>query len=318
MIEKAAIVNADDFGFAPNVTEGIVRAHLNGIVTSTTLMANMPGAEAAVGRLGEAPELGVGVHLNASQGRPLSREGLALADEDGVMRHTAVGLIAACCVRPWLVRAIAAEFEAQIRWVLDHGVRPTHLDSHRHTHGFPPVFRRVVALARRYNVPFVRRHRERIGRMPTPLKAGETLTFPKAGKMPAPPPRQRWTSCGLNVLGVVNGWMAGGICPTNGTWGVAHTGMLDSAWFVWAAEQMEAGITEIMVHPGRREETGSGAGAGIVDAAAYSRLSASRERELAALCDPNVREAFERNGVRLIHYGRLPIVGSQLSVGRGG
>jgi predicted glycoside hydrolase/deacetylase ChbG (UPF0249 family) len=33
-------VNADDFGFTRDVNRGIVDAHLNGILTATTLMAN--------------------------------------------------------------------------------------------------------------------------------------------------------------------------------------------------------------------------------------------------------------------------------------
>ena len=41
---KRVVVNADDFGFSEGVTEGILRAHADGIVTSTTIMANMPAA----------------------------------------------------------------------------------------------------------------------------------------------------------------------------------------------------------------------------------------------------------------------------------
>ena len=35
------IVNADDFGLTRSVNYGILDAHLNGIVTSTTLMVTM-------------------------------------------------------------------------------------------------------------------------------------------------------------------------------------------------------------------------------------------------------------------------------------
>ena len=84
--ERYVIVNADDFGLSAGVTEGILRAHREGIVTSTTILANMPAAEEAVRRLAEAPGLGVGVHLNVSQGPVLSAQGEALADEDGMMR----------------------------------------------------------------------------------------------------------------------------------------------------------------------------------------------------------------------------------------
>ena len=85
---KRAIVNADDLGFSDGVTAGILKAHREGIVTSASIVANMPSSEAAAGVLAEVPELGVGLHLNVSQGRPLSKAGRALADEDGLMRRS--------------------------------------------------------------------------------------------------------------------------------------------------------------------------------------------------------------------------------------
>jgi len=277
--QKWVIVNADDFGFSSGVTEGILRAHAKGIVTSTTIVANMPAAPEAASRLAEAPELGVGVHLNASQGRPLSRPGLALAGEDGVMRQTATGLIKACCRRPRLLEAVEAEFDAQIRWVLDHRVRPTHLDSHRHTHAFTAIFCQVVELAKRYGIRFVRWHRE---------------ILPGSG-WPQAPVRQRLNSLILNGCGAINAWVAPQLRATRGTWGVAHTGMIDSAWLIRAARRLPAGGIEIMTHPGLAAD---------LDAPS-TRLVQSRGAELAALCDPNVKEAFRHCGARLIHYGHL-------------
>ena len=44
------IVNADDFGITDGVTLGILHAMEHGIVTSTTMMVNTPGAQAAAPR----------------------------------------------------------------------------------------------------------------------------------------------------------------------------------------------------------------------------------------------------------------------------
>ena len=66
------IVNADDFGMAPAITDAIIDCHRRGIVTSTSLMANLPAAEHAAWRAQEVPGLGVGIHLNLTQGPPLS------------------------------------------------------------------------------------------------------------------------------------------------------------------------------------------------------------------------------------------------------
>jgi len=277
---KCAIVNADDFGFSLMISEGILRAHREGIVTSTTVAANMPAAGAAVGRLREAPALGVGVHLNCTQGPPLSSQGReALAGVDGMMSHTATAIIAKAMRHPRLLDAIEAEFDAQIRWVLDHHITPTHLDSHRHSHAYCPIFRRVARLARRYHIRFVRRHRERL----------------LSGPWPEAPAKQRRTARMLNALGAVNRLLAPRLYATRGTWGIAHTGLIDRAWLLQAASSLPAGVTEIMTHPGE---------VGDMDAS-VTRLLESRQIELTALTDASVKEAFEHNGVRLIHYGQI-------------
>jgi chitin disaccharide deacetylase len=277
---KRVIVNADDFGFSPLVTEGILRAHREGILTSTTIAANMPAAAAAAGRLGEAPGLGVGVHLNVCQGPALSPEGRAvLAGPDGIMSATATQLILGCIRHPSRLAAVAAECEAQIRWALDHGIRPTHLDSHRHVHGFTPVFRRVAGLARRYDIRFVRRPWERL---------------PGRG-WPACPAKQRRVRRLTNLFGACDVLWAGGLFVTCGTWGVAHTGLIDAAWLVRAASAAPGGVLEIMTHPGLTGDL----------EAATTRLRESRQAELAALCDPAVRKAFEANAIELTHYGKL-------------
>jgi chitin disaccharide deacetylase len=274
---RRVIVNADDFGFSHGITEGILRAHRDGIVTSTTIAANMPAAEEAVRRLAEVPDLGIGVHLNISQGPPLSQEAKRLAAMDGQMHLTATQAVLLCVRKPWLARVIEAEYDAQIRWVLDHGLRPTHLDSHRHTHGFPPVFARVARLARRYNIRFVRWHRE-------PLLSSSPVRANQPGLTRA-----------LNVLGWINARIAPGLIATKGTWGVAYTGSIDATWLKWVARVLPAGVTEIMTHPGL---------AGGLDAAA-SRLREAREQELVALCDPAVREVFKQQEVERVHYGQL-------------
>ncbi|MHC4563680.1 MAG: carbohydrate deacetylase [Planctomycetota bacterium] len=275
--KKYVIVNADDFGFSPGINAGILRARREGIVTSTTLTANMPAAAAAVGALADAPELGVGVHLNASQGPPLSGGESALIGEDGQMSFSAAGLIWACFRRPALLDAVEAEFDAQIRWVLDHGIRPTHLDTHRHSHGYGPVFARVIELAKRYNIPFVRRHREKLPRRHWPAaSAGQTRTKRV-----------------LNVLGRRQVKLGRELLPTVGTWGIAHTGRITSQWLMLAAERAPAGVLEIMTHPGEADDMPTG----------QSRLGRARRAELTALCDPAVRGAFRQAGVELIHYG---------------
>ncbi|MBI2164629.1 MAG: ChbG/HpnK family deacetylase [candidate division NC10 bacterium] len=58
------IVNADDFNLTEGVTRGILEAHRCGIVTSTTVMVNLPGLERSRDLVREASHLGLGLHLN--------------------------------------------------------------------------------------------------------------------------------------------------------------------------------------------------------------------------------------------------------------
>ncbi|MCE5325539.1 MAG: ChbG/HpnK family deacetylase [Planctomycetaceae bacterium] len=279
---KRAIINADDFGFSPGISAGILRAHSEGVVTSTTITANMPAAGEAVGLLALAPRLGVGVHLNACQGPPLSEPARQrLANGDGQMALSAAALLRRLMLDPSLADAVAAEFEAQIRWTLDRGVTPTHLDSHRHIHALPAVFARVADLARRYNVRFIRAVDERV--------AGGWSSWPAA------PLKQRLTSWMLRRW-QRRAWRGHeDLRATTGLLGVAHTGVISADWLVRAAAEAREGTIELMVHPG------------LIDpaAAGLTRLRASREAELAALCDPRVREAFDKNQVELTHYGCL-------------
>ncbi|KKK62176.1 hypothetical protein LCGC14_3006960, partial [marine sediment metagenome] len=109
------IVNADDLGWSEGVNQGIFRAHREGIVTSATLAANMPGAQAAVDQLADAaPALGVGIHLNVCQGPAMSdAAGEVLAGPGGHMDLKGAQVIRKCILRPRrTLAAIEQEFDA--------------------------------------------------------------------------------------------------------------------------------------------------------------------------------------------------------------
>ena len=66
------VVNADDFGQSPATSRGILRAHREGVVTSTSVLGNCDDVAGVCALLAGAPELGVGVHLTLVGGRPVS------------------------------------------------------------------------------------------------------------------------------------------------------------------------------------------------------------------------------------------------------
>src|SRR5205807_5023437 len=73
---RCLVVNADDFGLSPGVTDGILEAHAAGVVSSVSVLVNAPGWEHAVAALrggsGGGPTLGAGLHLNLTAGEPVS------------------------------------------------------------------------------------------------------------------------------------------------------------------------------------------------------------------------------------------------------
>ena len=102
---RGLIVNADDFGLAAGVNEGIIEAHARGILTSTSLMVDRPAAADAARLAHKYPTLSVGLHFE--------EDGPEI-DEPG---HAA--------------RTFAVQL-ARFRELT--GTEPTHVDSHHHVH----------------------------------------------------------------------------------------------------------------------------------------------------------------------------------------
>ena len=140
---RALIVNADDFGLTRGVSAGILAAHRHGIVTSTTVLvtANPDREQLAEAR---AAGLGLGLHVNLTHGRPLTR-GRSLVDAGGGFVRDpgrAAARAAAADVRVE-VEAQIARFEKLV------GGPPTHLDTHHHVGLHSPVREVVLDVARR-------------------------------------------------------------------------------------------------------------------------------------------------------------------------
>ena len=142
--EKLLIVNADDLGRTPGINAGVFEAHERGLVTSATLMVGYPAAEDAARRRAAYPDLGIGLHVALTGGRPLSPAATvpSLVDEAGRLPRWPDGLRA----------AEPAEILLEVRAQLDRfreltGGRPTHLDSHHHAHRLPAVCDALIRAA---------------------------------------------------------------------------------------------------------------------------------------------------------------------------
>ncbi|HYX70921.1 MAG TPA: ChbG/HpnK family deacetylase, partial [Terriglobales bacterium] len=160
-------MNADDFGMAESINEGILEAHRCGIVTSTTLLANGSAFDAAVAMARSAPKLGVGVHLNLTQGAPVAdpAQVRSLLDGNGEFARTPAALLRGLVYGSVRLDEVERELSAQIEKVRVAGVAITHLDGHKHVHMLPRAFPVVLGLAKRFGIPGVRRATERAGGM---------------------------------------------------------------------------------------------------------------------------------------------------------
>ncbi|MGH2491845.1 MAG: carbohydrate deacetylase [Candidatus Limnocylindria bacterium] len=140
------IVNADDFGYFESVSDGILRAHRDGIVTATTLLVSAPDSERASRLVRSAPDLDVGVHLNVSFDRPTGDVARcrSLVDKEGRF-YLPRELLKRDIDRNEALDEFRAQHE-RARELL--GREPTHLDTHHWVHDHPALEWAIGELAR--------------------------------------------------------------------------------------------------------------------------------------------------------------------------
>lgn len=143
------IINADDFGYSRGVNYGIIDAYRIGVLTSTTMMTNMPGVEHGVELAKENPGLGVGVHLVLTCGKPLLENHKTLVDVNGNF-HNLNYYKGAFEID---LDEIYKEWKAQIERFISFGLEPTHLDSHHHINSHEKIYPVFLELAKEYNLP---------------------------------------------------------------------------------------------------------------------------------------------------------------------
>jgi chitin disaccharide deacetylase len=281
------IINADDLGMSRGITDGILVAHRYGFLTSASLMVNMAASEYAVARAASAPKLGVGLHLNICQGKPISAAETvpSLVDADGTF-HRARQMIRKLWTGLINSSELEREFRAQIRWAKVRGLDLTHADSHHHMHIYPAAL-----------IPFSR------------ALAAEGILCARAARC------TQWTEQaalggphegGLLRRVAVQAYRAtvqatffqGLVSPGSRISFLSRDrrngGDLRQAWRS-TLEHLPAGTFELACHPGLYEE-----GFSETDG-----ICAQREVEFRWLTDPELRELVWRRGIQLITYREL-------------
>ncbi|HEX2274180.1 MAG TPA: ChbG/HpnK family deacetylase [Acidimicrobiales bacterium] len=271
------IVNADDYGLTERISSGILLAHREGIVTSTSVLAVGPAWPKVAHWLADHDRLGVGVHLAAvGEDPPLlsAREVPTLLDRRGRLSESYKGFVTRMATGRVDPADVRREFTAQLEAVVDLGVPGGHLDAHQHLHLWPPVGRIVLDMARRFGIPAVRVPRYRT---PSPLAVGVTVL----GRRLARQARR-----------------AGVRYPADGT-GIEVAGRLDQRRLPEALARLAArgaGAVELTVHPGEEDDP---------DRHRYDWGYRWAE-ELDALTGDAARRAVARHGFVLATYRDLP------------
>ena len=288
---KELIVNADDFGLTEAVSCGILDAHREGIVTSTTLMANGGAFEAAVSMSRRAPRLGIGVHLNLTEGEPVSPalRVPSLVDRTGRLHLSPGRLLRAIVRRQVNLADVESELRQQITKVLSAGISPTHLDGHKHVHVLPGVSDVVIRLAQEFSIRSIRCPREVAPNWPTLLRSRNPQTAVLKQYL-----------VGRMVSGFARSFKeklsrAGLLFPAQ-FYGLSETGFLGTQSIQEMLERLSDGVSELMCHPGYLDNDLVRAG---------TRLLAQREVEIRALTARPVRALVADLGIQLISYRRL-------------
>src|ERR1051326_4988638 len=164
---KTLIVTADDFGLTNRVNEAIAAAARDGIVTSASLMVTGGAFESAVNIARNTPRLDLGLHLNLTEGRPISRwETIrSLANSDGFLYRHPVKLVFALALRQVEPTDLEREIRSQIDKANVQGLQITHIDGHKHVHAMPAIIRMIARIAPECGIQAIRCVRETVPRL---------------------------------------------------------------------------------------------------------------------------------------------------------
>lgn len=269
------IVSADDVGLHPCFTAGALEAFQHGLVTSLSVITASPYWEQTAEALKAAGVVEIGAHLTVCEGEPVGPAGALGPLVRGGSFSRSMGAVALLSVG--LRRAIAAEWQAQVRRAQDAGFTVTHLDGHKHLHVLPGLAGVAVAVADATGVPGVRRPYEPGVGPRKRVRAGLALA---AGIALAGSPKRHPDRCT----------------------GIAVSGGLDRGALLDAIDRLQPGVTEFVCHP-------ASAAAGypegtLADGLAWTAHYAA-DAERRALLDPAVRAALDERGVRLRTWGEF-------------
>jgi predicted glycoside hydrolase/deacetylase ChbG (UPF0249 family) len=278
-MKKYLIINADDFGLHSDINRSIQLMFEKKIVRSVSFITNTDLFEDSLNIIRQFPDVSVGVHLNLTDGRPISsgrslglllnKEGNFLGDHLQVLRSVFLHFLK-------LEDLIKTEFECQIERLLAKNIKISHLDSHGHIHMLPPLFKIILKAAGKFKIPFVR--------IPA-----EPIFF--QGCIP------RWDIVSLNILSKCAKFNLRGknVRYADYFFGSRYAGKFTKDTMIRFVKQLKPGVAEIAVHLGCDNQ----------DISKQFKWGYSWSDELKALADNDTMETIKLMDVNLINFNDI-------------
>ncbi|AZS15485.1 carbohydrate deacetylase [Paenibacillus lutimineralis] len=278
-MKKYLIVNADDFGLTKSVSEGILYAHQQGLVTSTTAMMNREDIDIALKEAKKFKKLDIGVHLVFNKGFSLSKKQMisSLVDENGQFYKNLYEL-----KETVNLEHLETEFSEQInKYIKITGEIPSHIDCHHWNVLYPPFFNVYIHVAQKFKLP-----------LRSPLIDKNSMTLSQL----------------QNLLGTVS---ATDLERNRSTLrvvidksGLYYPDQFISSFFGQNVTtksfqncllNLEYGITEIMVHPGYNSEE-------LEKESSYTDM---REKEIEILTSEETIKLIQSENIQLVNFNEI-------------
>ena len=310
---RRVVFHADDFGMNTAVNLGILSAFRDGLLTSTSLLANAPAAETACQEWGKfvveqasvplfssekrrqvfEPTLpfDLGIHLNLTQGFPLTKERFpaAMLSTNGSFPGIGKMFARLKLANSVQLQAVEAELHAQVAWMCDHGLRPTHLNGHQYIEMIPQVSMMIPRILSHFSIGTVRVALER-GLIRNVLFRGDVTGWGLAQV------KQHYAKAFRRRM------LHAGASFTERFYGTSHAGRIDRRLISeFLRQSMQAGTTEIGVHPAVRLTAENL----LPSDPWFDPLAKSRPMELQWLCDNDLVDELSARGLGLGRLGSL-------------
>lgn len=270
---RRLIVNADDMGRSSSINQAILQAHLDGILTSASLMVNEPACDEAVAIARSTPTLGVGLHLTLACGRsalPMSRIP-GLVDRDNQFSTSPVLAGLRYFFLPRLRSQLEAEITAQFDRFHQTGLPLDHVNGHLNIHQHPVVLGLVLRHATILNVRHVRLTRDPFW-LNARLAPGHWLYRMSHGLIYHA--LSAWARPGLKRMNIHH---------TDHVFGLLQNSRVDREFLHRLLAELPEGDSELYSHPSLHDF----------------------RHELDALVDPDVKSLVQRLQIRLSRYQDL-------------